>query len=113
YNDRFVTPDMTVSINANEQPLENVLDQVLNPLKLTYHIEGNTIAVRKMKVNQLLRKVVLPKAAEIQVIQQRVVNGRVTDEEGNALEGVTVSLKGTTSVVTTDASGTYRISIPQ
>lgn len=113
YNDRFVTPDMMVSISANAQPLENVLNQVLNPLRLTYHIEGNTIAVRKMKVNRPLAKVVSPANVEAEVTQQRVVTGRVTDQEGNALEGVTVSLKGTTLVVRTDASGMYGISIPQ
>ncbi|MGV3764093.1 SusC/RagA family TonB-linked outer membrane protein [Parapedobacter sp.] len=45
--------------------------------------------------------------------QQRFVSGTVTDEEGNTLEGVTVTLKGTTQVVTTGAEGYYRISVPQ
>src|SRR5690606_10789342 len=55
----------------------------------------------------------LPKTTEFHVIQERVVSGRVTDEEGNVLERVTVSLKGTDRVSTTDSNGTYRISIPQ
>lgn len=51
--------------------------------------------------------------AEKEAAQQQVVTGTVTDEEGAALEGVTVSLKGTPQAVTTDAEGRYRISITQ
>lgn len=40
------------------------------------------------------------------------VNGRVTDETGQNLPGVTVLLKGTTNGTTTDAEGTYRLSVP-
>ncbi|MEC3878135.1 SusC/RagA family TonB-linked outer membrane protein [Parapedobacter sp. 10938] len=113
YNDRFVRQDMVVSVDAKDKPLEDVLNHVLNPLKLTYHIEGNTIAVKKMKVSPPTRRTILPTVVEAPTTQQRVVSGRVIDEAGNALEGVTVSLKGTSSVVTTDGNGTYQISISE
>lgn len=41
------------------------------------------------------------------------VKGRVTDETGAALTGVTVSIKGTTRGTTTDATGDYTISVPE
>ena len=41
------------------------------------------------------------------------VRGRVTDEAGAALTGVTVSIKGTTRGTTTNASGEYTISLPE
>lgn len=44
--------------------------------------------------------------------QQRETSGTVTDANGLPLPGVTVSLKGTTSVTTTDESGNYRIYVP-
>ncbi|SOD99367.1 SusC/RagA family TonB-linked outer membrane protein [Spirosoma fluviale] len=40
------------------------------------------------------------------------VTGRVTDETGQALPGVTVLIKGTTNGTTTTAEGTYRLSAP-
>lgn len=43
--------------------------------------------------------------------QERVVTGRVSDEQ-IALPGVTVTVKGSTRGTTTDAEGTYRISVP-
>ncbi|WP_375444747.1 SusC/RagA family TonB-linked outer membrane protein [uncultured Fibrella sp.] len=40
------------------------------------------------------------------------VTGRVTDETGQSLPGVTVLIKNTTNGTTTTADGTYRLSVP-
>lgn len=45
--------------------------------------------------------------------QDRVITGRVTSgEDGSALPGVNIAIKGTTRGVTTDANGQYRVSVP-
>src|SRR5688572_24706929 len=45
--------------------------------------------------------------------QERTVSGKVTSvEEGTALPGVNVVLKGTTNGAVTDADGAYRITVP-
>ncbi|HEY0108331.1 MAG TPA: SusC/RagA family TonB-linked outer membrane protein, partial [Fibrella sp.] len=43
--------------------------------------------------------------------QERTITGRVSDEQ-ISLPGVTVTVKGSTRGTTTDAEGTYRISVP-
>jgi TonB-linked SusC/RagA family outer membrane protein len=49
----------------------------------------------------------------VALAQDRTVSGKVTaSDDGSALPGVNVVLKGTTSGVVTDADGMYRISIP-
>src|SRR5690606_24113655 len=45
--------------------------------------------------------------------KQQEITGKVTNEVGNPLQGVTVTLKGTTTATTTDAAGVYHISINQ
>lgn len=42
---------------------------------------------------------------------QRTVSGKVTDDTGEALPGVNVVIKGTTTGVTTDLDGNYRLSV--
>ncbi|MCS3732157.1 SusC/RagA family TonB-linked outer membrane protein [Mucilaginibacter dorajii] len=42
----------------------------------------------------------------------KVITGKVTDENGTGLPGVTVTLKGTTTAVGTDVSGAFRIEVP-
>jgi len=47
------------------------------------------------------------------IAQERVISGKVvSSEEGSALPGVSVTVKGTTRGVTTDANGFYKISVP-
>lgn len=41
--------------------------------------------------------------------QEREITGRVTDEQGNPLEGVTVRIKNTTAATTTSADGNYEM----
>src|SRR5690606_17173722 len=53
------------------------------------------------------------KAAEQITVQLKTVSGRITDENGEPLEGVTVALKETTTSTLTDADGNYRIDLPE
>jgi len=46
--------------------------------------------------------------------QDRTVTGKVTgSDDGSALPGVNVLVKGTTNGTVTDASGSYRINVPE
>lgn len=40
------------------------------------------------------------------------VTGKVTDDKGESLPGVSVKIKGTTTATTTDVNGVYRINLP-
>ena len=42
---------------------------------------------------------------------QRTVSGKVTDDAGEGLPGVNVVIKGTTTGVTTDIDGNYRLQV--
>ena len=46
-------------------------------------------------------------------VQPRIITGKVTDDHGNPLAGVSVFVKNTKGGTTTDLSGHYRISIQQ
>ena len=45
--------------------------------------------------------------------QQKVITGKVTDNAGAPVAGVTVSVKGTNLATQTGADGTYRLSVPE
>ncbi|MFB2119890.1 TonB-dependent receptor [Parapedobacter sp. 2B3] len=108
YNDRYVTQDLLVSLNVVDKPLEAVLDQVLTPRALTYQIQGKTIAIRGRRGLRSVGK----DAPETSMSQERIITGKVTDESGQPLAGVTVAIKGTSLAVTTDDTGNYRVEIP-
>ncbi len=46
------------------------------------------------------------------LVQERTISGRVTDEQGRPLEGVSVRVKGAEEGTVTAADGTYRITVP-
>jgi TonB-linked SusC/RagA family outer membrane protein len=48
----------------------------------------------------------------VALAQGVTVQGRVTDESGGGLPGVTVLLKGTTTAAPTDANGSYTLNVP-
>ena len=62
----------------------------------------------KMMDNNLI--VVTSKDLAVQDIK---ITGKVTGEAGEALAGVSVTLKGTTTGTTTDNTGTYTLTVPE
>ena len=52
------------------------------------------------------------KPAPVEANQPRMVKGRVTDESGNPLPGVTVVIKSTAKGTITDTHGAYSLSVP-
>jgi outer membrane receptor for Fe3+-dicitrate len=44
--------------------------------------------------------------------QDRVVSGTITDESGAPLTNATITVKGTSTSVTTDATGAFRVTVP-
>lgn len=106
YNDKYVKPDLLVSLNVKDQALETVLDKILTPQHLIYQIKNKTIAVRGGAM-EVERELELPT-----ILQTRTVSGRVTDNQGNPLADVTVSVKGMNTRVTSNYQGNYRITVP-
>ncbi|TPG71829.1 SusC/RagA family TonB-linked outer membrane protein [Hymenobacter nivis] len=54
----------------------------------------------------------VPQVAYAQVAGAHTVTGKVTSDNGEGIPGVTVVVKGTTTGATTDASGSYTLTVP-
>ena len=72
-----------------------VLDELLNPLGLTYILNSNHIVVKQAD------------AAAPQ--EKTVIKGKVTDSKGSPLPGVTVRIKGTNIGAVTNVDGKFVI----
>lgn len=97
-----------VSLQLVNTSLETILDRCFEEQPLTYTIRKNRVLVERKRINPT--KQPEPVAAEI---QQREITGRVTNEKGEPLDGVTVTVKGTTAAITSNTAGNYHIVIPQ
>jgi TonB-dependent starch-binding outer membrane protein SusC len=105
YDEALIQSLGPVSINVKNALLKDVLRECLKDKPLEFKIEGNTVAIAKKKVV----------AVSVQdVPQERVyasLHGRVTDENGKPLEGVTVNviLNGSGNIFATGTNGEFSI----
>lgn len=91
-----------VSIDAQNTPLLQFLQEVLKDQPLDYTIENQTIFIRLMAAKVTPRLIVTAPPAP-------AVTGKITDDKGNPLVGVNVLIKGTTRGATTDGNGNFKL----
>jgi len=91
--------DEIVSVNANNLPIENILEQALKNVRVEYTILDNNL-------------IVITPAKEAAVAQAVQVKGVVTSATDNIpLPGVNIVEKGTQNGAVTDAGGWYTITL--
>jgi hypothetical protein len=93
--------DVKVSINIENGMLKEALDKCFSDLPLNYDIKDKTVFVSK-KAPNFLDNI---KTA----ITSIDVRGRVVDEKGQPLPGVTIKLKDESQVTTTDKDGIFTL----
>src|SRR4030042_4969007 len=63
-------------------------------------------------MKKILLLLVVLTGFSLSLTAQKVVTGKVTDEDLNPLAGVAIQVKGTTIGTLTDADGTFSLSVP-
>ena len=86
-------------VNFQQATLDRVMEDCLKGTGLEYAVNGQTIVIRKQR-------------PESPGQEMRKVKGKVTDEQGVPLPGVTIMIKGTTLGTATDAEGKYQLDVP-
>ncbi|MFV0270030.1 MAG: carboxypeptidase-like regulatory domain-containing protein, partial [Draconibacterium sp.] len=104
YEDNQVRNDYyRVKCKIADGSVFDILSEVSNQTGLAFRQVNNTIAIRKETRFENPGGVV-----EIQP-QVKAVSGKVTDESGEPLPGVTVAVKGTTRGTVTDIEGNFNL----
>lgn len=102
-SNRHVDLKQKVSVDVNEESVNDVLKKVLKNTDLTYNIEGISIILRRRSEKHSL-----------QVIQQvHKITGTVVDKAGLPVIGANVIVKGTTNGTVTDVEGRFSLEIPE
>lgn len=101
YNTNTIRNSKPLSIQAVNQPLQVFLDNVLKDQELTYSIEDRVIIITRRPASVPTLLIAAPAAS---------IKGRITDDTGTPLPGVSIKVKGTTKGTTTGADGTFSLS---
>lgn len=122
YSSSLIPTDKKITIEVQKERLSAVLERLLTPHQLTYHVSGQQIiisrkpqspstgkiseqappsvwAAKKQETEDLLAVVAFP------------IKGRITDEKGEPLVGASVVLQGTTKGNIADENGNYSLDL--
>lgn len=105
YYEGVIDANKRVKINVKKQTVDKILDQLFEGTDNTYNIVDKQIYITKKSGEEKAAKT-LPATQ-----QPKNLTGKVIDELGEPLPGVTIVVKGTPRGVTTDIDGTFSIDV--
>ena len=97
YNNELTDLKNTVTINAKNARITDILPSLFLGTALTYQMMDNNLIVIK---------------EDPTIVKDVVVNGMVTNETGTPLPGVSIQVKGTTIGTATNAEGRFSVTVP-
>jgi TonB-linked SusC/RagA family outer membrane protein len=104
YNEKLVDTERKVSITANNELIDSILNSLFATTDIKYSIMDHKIILAPESLTN--------KITETQP-QQQSVTGTITDATtGEVLPGVNIQVKGTTLGAVSDISGKFSINIP-
>ena len=102
YNVELLQQAGTISIDVKNVSLEKAMEQCLKDKLLSYSVVQKTIVIKPIETNSFkpVNRLSLPPSE---------IKGKVVDEKGVAMVGVTVSVKGGKEVTITNEKGEFRL----
>lgn len=97
YDKKNVDTNRPISINASNQTVASVLQQLFAGTGVTYEMEGNNIVLTRQS------------ATNASTQQSKRVKGTVLDKNGELIIGANVVVKGTTNGTITDIDGNFSL----
>lgn len=114
YSSQVIDTRQRVSIHAVNTTLEEVLTKLLKPLTVRYQLVGRKLVLSPSTsaVLDLTESPTTTVEQSEKVAPKKNITGRVTDEKGNGLPGVSVLLKGSQRGTSTNADGNFQLEVP-
>jgi TonB-linked SusC/RagA family outer membrane protein len=109
YQDNVFRKDQTVTIRAKNGTVESILHQISEQASVDYRIIDRQIVLLPVE-KRLVPAVSVPGVE--QQPQRREIRGRVSDNKGLPLPGVSVVVRGTTTGTITGNDGTFSLLVP-
>lgn len=100
YDETLLATASPVTIDVKNASVKEVLDICLNNQPFAYTIDGTRIIVKSMPANKPVADTTIN------------VTGRVTDEKGEPVPGVSVRVKDGTTGTATDVDGRFKLKAP-
>ncbi len=103
YNNDVVNDKQRVTVTTEDARVEEILNEILPEHKLDYRVIDRQIIVFPAEGNGV-------STSPSTTPQEKTISGKVVDEDGIPLPGVSVIVKGTTIGIVTNPDGEYTLS---
>ncbi|SDE03752.1 TonB-linked outer membrane protein, SusC/RagA family [Dyadobacter soli] len=115
YNPAEIRSSTKVTFQASDEPLAGALARLLKPLSIRYEVAGNQVMLFRNEASSSITGESPPDADRPDDNHSMLapVKGKVTDEKGDGLPGVSVVVKGTSRGTTTNSAGQYELELGQ
>jgi TonB-linked SusC/RagA family outer membrane protein len=110
YNSRALKLNQKVNISANNESLSSVLGRLLKPLDIQFVQVSNRIVLRKEDKKSAIATDETQFVEKLQVADL-TVKGTVTDEKGEKLPGVNITIKGSNKGTSTNSNGDFTLNV--
>ncbi len=97
----------SITCDFSKATVEEILDYCLKGTNMTYKVRDKVIVIVPKE-----KPKVAPEKVLKQQPQQKIITGKITDNNGDPIPGVTVVVKETTIGAITDVDGNYSLEIP-
>lgn len=111
YSSELIQRSKPVTADIKNETLEIALKECFEEQPLTYEVAKKTILV-KLKTPEELSLLDKLKNQIKTELAQIIVHGRVLDETGQPLPGVTIKIKNSDGATSTDRNGSFTITVP-
>lgn len=110
YSPNNIGAERKITIYTNNKRLSDILDVTLKPLDITFKVIGGQIMLQR-NLGSSKPEVQGTSILNLPLKLDRRVTGKVTDEKGEALPGVSIYVKGTNAGAGTDVDGKFALTI--
>src|SRR5688500_6535380 len=107
YSPEIIQSSRKVSIEARNEQMANVLNRLLQPLRIRYEVVNNYIILRRK--NDVIG--VIYQEISGTNIPIKIIRGKVTASTGEALSGVSITSKNAKFATTTDNAGDFMLNV--
>ncbi len=114
YRPKLIAASQKISLNASNESLSQVLDKILNPLKIKYKAIGNQIILSRLASSagsSATEEKLETSDPNFEALADIQVTGTVLDDKGVGLPGVSVFVKNTQKGTTTDQNGKFVLGV--
>lgn len=112
YSSQRIPAHQKVTLQAHDKRLSEVLDILLQPLNIFYRVSGDQIVLMRKgdDANEYYNLKDAPFSTDVASINMATITGKVTNDAGEPLPGVSVLVKGTSRGTATGPDGSFSIS---